>query len=206
MEIKCSSINILGASGHGKVVIEIAENMGLSIANVFDGDASINEIIGYKVLPQSTITEDLPLVLAIGSNHTRKRLAESFMSKSILLIHPISNISNRVQIGIGTVIMAGVSINSSVEIGQYAIINTNASIDHDCHLGDYTHVSPNVGLAGNVTVGEGTHIGIGAQVIQGITIGKWATIGAGAVVIRDVPDYAVVVGNPAKIIKYNKEQ
>jgi len=53
-------------------------------------------------------------------------------------------------------------------------------------------------------VGEGTHIGIGATVIQGIKIGKWATIGAGAVVIRDVPDYAVVVGNPARIIRHNE--
>ena len=52
-------------------------------------------------------------------------------------------------------------------------------------------------------VGEGAHVGIGACVIQDIKIGKWATIGAGAVIIDDVPDYAVVVGNPGKIIKYN---
>jgi len=58
-------------------------------------------------------------------------------------------------------------------------------------------------LAGNVEVGEGTHVGIGASVIQGVKIGKWATIGAGAVVIKDVPDFAVVVGSPARIIKYN---
>ena len=56
-----------------------------------------------------------------------------------------------------------------------------------------------------VFVGEGTHIGINATVIQGIKIGKWATIGAGSVVIKDIPDYAVVVGNPGKIIKYNIE-
>ena len=66
-------------------------------------------------------------------------------------------------------------------------------------------MSPNVSLAGNVTIGEGSHIGIGSCVIQGIKIGKWATIGAGAVIIKDVPDYAVVVGNPGTIIKFNKE-
>jgi acetyltransferase EpsM len=60
-------------------------------------------------------------------------------------------------------------------------------------------------LAGNVTIGEGSHVGIGATVIQGITIGKWVTIGAGTVIIKDIPDYAVVVGNPGKIIKYNNE-
>ena len=50
---------------------------------------------------------------------------------------------------------------------------------------------------------EGANIGIGAVVIQGLTIGKWSTIGAGSVIINDVPDYAVVVGNPGKVIKYN---
>ena len=58
-------------------------------------------------------------------------------------------------------------------------------------------------MAGNVAVGEGTQIGIGAAVIQGVTIGKWATIGAGAVIIEDVPDFAVVVGNPGRVIKMN---
>jgi acetyltransferase EpsM len=77
-------------------------------------------------------------------------------------------------------------------------------VDHDCELGNFVHVSPNVALAGNVKVGEGTHLGIGSCVIQGIIIGKWATIGAGTVVITDVPDHAVIVGNPGRIIKYNK--
>ena len=76
-------------------------------------------------------------------------------------------------------------------------------MEHDCKISDFAHISPNAALAGNVEVGEGTHVGIGASVIQGIKIGKWATIGAGAVVIKDVPDFAVVVGSPARIIKYN---
>jgi acetyltransferase EpsM len=70
-------------------------------------------------------------------------------------------------------------------------------------LADYVRISPNSALAVSVSVGEGTHIGIGACVIQGIKIGKWTIIGAGAVIINDIPDNAVVVGNPGKIIKYN---
>ncbi|CAL43362.1 Putative acetyltransferase [Flavobacterium psychrophilum JIP02/86] len=49
-------------------------------------------------------------------------------------------------------------------------------------------------------------MGIGASVIQGIKIGKWVTIGAGAVIIKDVPDFAVVVGNPGRIIKVNNNE
>ncbi|MFC0184902.1 DapH/DapD/GlmU-related protein [Pseudarcicella hirudinis] len=69
---------------------------------------------------------------------------------------------------------------------------------------DFVHISPNACICGGVSIGEGTHIGAGAIVIQGISIGRWATIGAGAVIVKNVPDYAVVVGNPGKIIKYNK--
>ena len=49
-------------------------------------------------------------------------------------------------------------------------------------------------------------IGIGAVIIQGIKIGKWAIIGAGAVIANDIPDYAMVVGVPGKIIKYLKNE
>ena len=55
-----------------------------------------------------------------------------------------------------------------------------------------------------VEVGTGSHIGAGAVVIPEIKIGKWCIIGAGTVVIKDVPDYAVVVGNPGKVIRINK--
>jgi acetyltransferase EpsM len=71
---------------------------------------------------------------------------------------------------------------------------------------DFVHISPNAALAGNVHVGEGTQIGIGATVMQNIRIGKWVMVGAGAVIIRDVPDYAVVVGNPGRIIKMNPQE
>jgi acetyltransferase EpsM len=92
-------------------------------------------------------------------------------------------------------------VQAGTVIGRHCIINTSASIDHDCVIEDFVHISPNATLSGNVRVGEGTHIGAGATIIQGITVGKWCTVGAGAVVIRDVPDYATVVGVPARVIK-----
>ena len=99
--------------------------------------------------------------------------------------------------------MPQVVVNADVTIGKHCILNSGSIIEHDCVLSDYVHISPNASLAGNVSVGEGTQIGIGASVIQGITIGKWVTIGAGAVIIEDVPDFAVVVGNPGRVIKMN---
>lgn len=192
---------IFGASGHGKVVAEIAEENNIHIDGFIDADVSKESILNYHVqqeLPQF----NAQFVVAIGNNLIRKKIVEENLDLQFLnLIHPKSVISKRSQVDYGTVIMCGVSINSEVKIGRHCIINTNASIDHECLIDNFVHISPNAALAGNVSVGEGTHIGIGACVIQGVNIGKWCTIGAGSVIINDIPDGSTVVGNPGKIIK-----
>lgn len=192
-------LSLYGAGGHAKVVAEIAElNEYEDI--VFCEDIPTKEsVLGYPVVAE--IEKQRECIIAIGNNDVRKKIANTLPNTFIKLIHPRTAVSPRCKTGEGTVMMAGVTINSEVIIGKHCIINTNASVDHDCKIEDYVHLSPNVALAGNVTIGEGTHIGIGAGVIQGVKIGAWCTIGAGAVVIRDVPDGATVVGNPARIIK-----
>jgi acetyltransferase EpsM len=59
-------------------------------------------------------------------------------------------------------------------------------------------------LSGGIQVGDEAHIGAGATILQGINIGKRAVIGAGSVVIRDIPENAVAVGAPTRIIKYRE--
>ncbi|MGV0922718.1 acetyltransferase [Empedobacter tilapiae] len=194
---------LYGASGHGKVIVEIAEENNINIEGFLDEDLSKSQLLNYPIINELP-DKNIEVVISIGNNQVRKKIAEENTQFSYpILIHPKAVISKRATIKEGTVIMTGVSINSEVRIGKHCIINTNASIDHDCIIDDFAHISPNVALAGNVEVGEGTHVGIGACVIQGVRIGKWCTIGAGAVVIKDIPDYAVAIGNPAKILKYN---
>ena len=195
---------IIGAGGHAKVVIEIIEEMGETIISVTDHKRSFNEFLGYPVLNDQPAA-DLDILIAVGNNAARKKIASESTGNFGLAIHPKACISSRCFIGKGTVVMAGSTINSGSVTGNHCIINTNASIDHDCTLADFVHISPGASIAGNVSVGEGTHVGIGSSIIQGVTIGKWVTIGAGAVIISDVPDYAVAVGVPGKIIKYNKD-
>jgi acetyltransferase EpsM len=192
---------LYGASGHGKVVAEIAEECGYNIEAYIDENPSKESVLNYTVIHEAP-PYDIEVLISIGNNRLRKRVVnrgEHF--NYVTLLHPKAILSKRLKIEEGTIVMPGVTINAAVRIGKHCIINTNASIDHDCVIEDFVHISPNVALAGNVYVGEGTHIGIGASVIQGIEIGKWCTIGAGAVIISDVPDGATVVGNPGKVIK-----
>lgn len=197
---------IYGASGHAKVIIEIAEVNNIVIDGVFDDNEKLDKIFDYIVSKANQFNK-YDLVVAIGDNIVRKKIVNQFASsKFCTLIHPKSTVSERSIIEEGTVVMAGSTINTNVKIGKHCILNTNSSIDHDVVLADFVHVAPNAALAGNVNIGEGTSVGIGSCIIQNTKVGKWCTIGAGAVVVKDIPDYAVVVGNPGKIIKYNSHQ
>lgn len=195
-------ILLYGASGHGKVIAEILELQDQNIQGFIDDDCALNTLIDYPVYQRSQFVNlmDRKVIVSIGNNRIRKKIAEENKAIYINAFHPSSIVSVRSTVEEGTVIMAGVSINSSCKIGKHVIINTGASIDHDCVLENYVHVSPNAALAGNVQVGEGTHVGIGACIIQGIKIGKWCVVGAGAVIIRDIPDGSTVVGNPGRVI------
>ncbi|WP_430615328.1 acetyltransferase [Flavobacterium sp. JP2137] len=186
---------IYGKGGHARVVADaILKEQATAVIHYFD-DAEFP----YN----SSFESESPIVIAIGNNSVREKIAKELKHAVATVIHPSAQIASEVIIGEGTVVLANAVIQTGCIIGKHCIINANATIDHDCKLSDYVHISPNVALAGNVVVKEGTHIGIGACVLQGIHIGKWATIGAGAVVTTNVPDYAVVVGNPGRIIKYN---
>lgn len=196
-------IFLYGASGHGKVIAETLELKNKKIEGFIDDNPGIATLLDYAVYQPHQFTDlaNCKLIVTIGNNRIRKKIVEELQAKYTNAYHPSSSVSMRSRIEEGTVIMAGVSINSSCKIGKHVIINTNASIDHDCTIADYVHISPNAALAGGVKVGEGTHVGIGATIIQGVNIGKWCTIGAGAVIISDIPDHSTVVGNPGKIIR-----
>ncbi|RTY86006.1 acetyltransferase [Flavobacterium sp. RSP15] len=199
---------LYGASGHCKVIIDtIASTQQLTINGIVDDHPNQDELYGIPVFNTKEFEtfSDKNIIVSVGDNGTRKKIVTHLAAAYPIAVHAKAVVSAHATVGGGTVIMAAAVINPDAFIGQHCIINTAAIIEHECKIGDFVHVSPNAALAGGVTVGEGTHIGMGAIVIQGIKIGKWATIGAGAVVISDVPDYAVVVGNPGKIIKYNRE-
>jgi sugar O-acyltransferase (sialic acid O-acetyltransferase NeuD family) len=197
---------LFGASGHCKVVIDILQKSNFEvIESIIDDKPKSDKIFNIPVIktPESNFFHHISLIISIGNNKTRQKIASLIFTNYVTAIHPNSIIAMNVSIEEGSVIMAGAILNPDVKIGKHCIINSGAVIEHDCVLHNFVHISPNAALAGNVSVGEGTHVGIGASILQGVKIGKWATIGAGSVVLNDVQDYAVIVGNPGKIIKYN---
>jgi acetyltransferase EpsM len=198
---------LYGASGHAKVIIDVLRDMGIPVLGAFDKNPAIKEVGGIPVLG-SEVEHELnePVIISIGDNAIRRRVAESLKHAFGKAVHSTAIISPSATIQEGTVVMQGAIVQASANIGRHVIVNTGASIDHDCQIGDYAHISPGAVLSGNVEIGEGTHIGAGAVVIPNLKIGRWCKIGAGTVVIRDIPDGVTAVGNPARIIKEHQDK
>jgi len=189
-------LTIIGASGHGKVVADIAKLNGYDVIVFLDDDENLTTCGGYSVVGRTDQVIDGDVFVAIGNSDIRERFSRD--RKLITLVHPNAIIASDVEIGEGTVVMAGVVINAGTKIGRGCIINTSSSIDHDCMIGDYVHIAVGAHLAGAVSVGKKTWIGAGATVSNNVDICSNCMIGAGAVVIKDITESGTYIGVPAK--------
>ena len=198
---------LLGASGHGKVVVDTALMVGCEEVIFFDDAWPDKTTVG----PWSVIGNSKKLIeykdsfdgaiVSIGNN-LRRLAAQSFILENkiqlIKIIHPSAIVSLYSEIGMGSVVFAGSVVNAFAKIGSGCIINTCSSIDHVCVLADGVHLSPGAHLGGGVSVGTATWIGIGASVKQGVHIGENVIVGAGAAVVNDIESGLTVVGVPAR--------
>jgi sugar O-acyltransferase (sialic acid O-acetyltransferase NeuD family) len=203
---------ILGASGHARVIADIIKSSNDELVGFLDDNMDIqgNVIFDDKKVLGTTKEEDIEkykdnyFIIGIGSNRVRKLISQKYPNlKWYTAIHPNAVIGSNVTIDEGSVVMAGVVINTGTKVGKHCIVNTCSSLDHDNTLEDYVHISPGSHLAGTVTIKESTWICAGVTVINNIEIEKNNIIGAGATVIRDIEEKNnTYVGVPVrKLIK-----
>ena len=209
------NILLIGASEHAKVVMDIIEKEGkYEIYGLIDTYKPAGEdVFGYKILGAEDMLvnlfksgEVMGGIITIGDNWTRHEMAEKIKStlpefNFISAVHPSASIARGVTVGAGSVLMAGVVVNSDSKIGKFCILNTRASIDHDCVMGDFSSLAPGVITGGKVSIGAFSAISLGASIIHGLNIGEQTVVGAGAVVLEDIPDHSVAYGSPAKVIR-----
>lgn len=199
-----ATINLFGASGHAKVVMDIISSHGNETGCLYDDAPHCSEIHNVPVLKASETDIKGPMIISIGSCRARKLISERYNVEYATAIHPDAIVSLSSTIGEGSVVMPGAIINADVKIGRHCIINTKASIDHECLIGNFVHIAPGATLSGNVEIGDESWIGVGACIKQGIKIGKNCMIGAGSVVVKDIPDNAIAYGNPCKTMRINQ--
>ena len=198
---------LVGASGHGRVVADLAELLGWdSIAFV---DDRWPEITFNRQWPVIGTIKDLARLrgeyetafVSIGANKARLALHRKITELSFtvpMLVHPSAVVSRYAGLGRGAVALANVVVSSFAVVGEAVVLNTACTVDHDCVLGDGIHISPGAHLAGNVIVGDCSWVGIGASVREGTVIGSDSMIGAGSAVVSDIRAGATAIGVPAR--------
>jgi sugar O-acyltransferase (sialic acid O-acetyltransferase NeuD family) len=206
-------ILVLGAGGHGQVVADVLLRMAeagadLTVAGYLDDNAGLigHDLLGVPVLGRFADRMSVPhdaIVLALGSNRTRQRLAAELTCQGerfAVACHPRAVIAPDVAIGPGSMVCGGVVINPGSVIGAHAILNTGCTVDHHNRIGDFAHVAPGVHLGGDVRIGEGALVGIASCVLPQRSVGDWAIVGAGSVVTRNIPPGITAFGMPARAV------
>ena len=105
------------------------------------------------------------------------------------------------KIGNGVMLSPLSQLSPDTTISDNCILLANSFVGHDSFLDRFAHIATNAVVGANVHVGKGVHIGSNATIREKVHIGDFSLVGAGAVVLNDVPANAIVVGNPAKILK-----
>src|SRR5689334_21905141 len=181
-----SDLLIVGCSGHARVVIDIVERQGknriVGLIDSFKGSGT--QVLGYKVIGTE---DDIPElvrrgvarsgIVGIGDNWARARVVGRIRElqpdfRFLTAIHPYACIARDVQIGMGTVVMAGAVVNTGSRIGSFCILNTGCSVDHDCAIGEYSSMAPGAVTGGGVVVGCFSAISIGATIVHEVRIGE----------------------------------
>ena len=194
-------LTIIGASGHGKVVADIAKLNGYDEIEFLDDNEIITHCGEYPVVGKTDKASetDGEMFVGIGNTEIRKEFMERLKGKTfVTLIHPNAVVADGVKIGAGSAVMAGAVINPGAVIGEGCIVNTASSIDHDCSIGDYVHIAVGSHLCGTVTVGSGTWIGAGATVSNDVGICGDCIIGAGSVAVNNIDEPGIYIGVPAR--------
>ena len=132
-------------------------------------------------------------------------------------------------VGLDVTIHADVNFGSGihVEIGDYSSLNYRCSVSNDTKIGSHVMMGSEVlvisgshnfdsidapmreqgaPLRRPVIIGDDVWIGARSIILPGVRVGSHSIIGAGSIVTKDVPDWAIVAGNPARLIRYRKSE
>lgn len=213
-------IIILGGHGDGEIIASALADLQ-QYDNTLDPYGFLNDsvpkghmIAGLPVLDcinnaHSFLDMDdtlfISALLKVKENHLRASKIKNLkipIERFFTLIHPMASVARNSKIGFGTFIGPHVTVMPNATIGSHCSLRASANIGHDCKIDSFCYMGPNSTLAGRVVLEQGVHIGPNACIREKTTIGSFGVVGMGTVVIKDLPEFSVSFGNPAKIINY----
>ncbi len=215
-------LGIYGASGLGTEFHQLADEINKidhkwdRIIYVDDDDQKVgtelkgSRVYSYKGALNEFGKSGIEFILAIGEPIVKDKVfakVEKDGCNVTCLIHPDyeGTITDDIKYGKGLVMHRYSGFPPYSIFGNNVLIQGKAVMGHNLTLGDNVVISSLAFVGGDVVIGRDTYIAPGSVIRNGLHIGENAIVGMGAVVTKDVPDNAVVVGNPAKIMRYNEK-
>lgn len=210
-------LGIYGTGGFSREILMLAEQVDNVCRRwneiVFIEDRKeVLELEGKRTMRLNAFAEtagDKELVIAIGEPSVREEVyksAKRYGIKLCTLIHPSVYVDRTVSLGEGCIVMGGVYLGSHVVIGVNTVLQLNTTVGHDTSIGMHCTVGSNCCISGTNQIGNRTYFGFLAGTKQNLKIGNDVICSAGAVVFRDLPDEVIAVGNPARIMRENKDK
>lgn len=218
-EIEVKEIVIYGAGGFARELAWLVQSLNkkdekyeVSCFVEDDPERQGQVLNGIPTMSLETAYSQFPhakLISGIGSPTARQTViqkAEDVGYQFISFIHPTVEISQWVEVGVGSIICAGSILTTNIELGPHVQINLDCTVGHDVVMDDYATLAPGVHVSGHVRIGKRAYIGTGATIINGtkekpLVLGDDVVVGAGACVTKSVSSNLVVVGVPAVPLK-----
>jgi len=209
-------IVIIGGVGNGTVIsstIEDCKRSGQDIECVGflnDNEMKVDDydvLGGIKNMDWKKLPSDYFFIYALSSAkqafERHKLLNELAIppDRFATVVHPTAVVSDHVSLGRGVAIMPQTFISPGVRLGNHSQLFAQGFIGHNTIIGEMVFLTANSHTGSWIVIENGAHIGIMSTSMERITIGKYSIIGAGALVTRDVPEYTIVVGSPAKVLR-----
>lgn len=203
---------LIGAGGHCKAVIDVAESAGYEIVGIIGKPAEVgNYILSYQVIGTD---EDIPKYVAeanflvtvgqIKDCTIRKKLCslvKSVGGRLATIVAHDAYVSKYSTIGEGSIVMHKAMVNADSHIGSNVIINTMANIGHDVIVGDLCHISTGAMVCGNAKIGNEVFIGSQSVVNQCVTVCDNVVLSSMSLLNKNIANPGVYVGAPATLIK-----
>lgn len=212
-------IVILGGNGDGITISEFIEEMGeFEILGYLNDFEKKDTLIGkYPVLETCENWKKLPHDCAFAFVLQRFLKMEERYNKLKQLaipserfpniIHPQAHISKSCKLGTsGIIIYPFATIFHSSIINNFCSIRAGANIGHDCVIGEFNYIGPHAVLSGYTQTEKGVYIAPNATINSSISLQKFSMVGANSVIYKNVEEYQIFQGNPARYIGKTNEQ
>ncbi|MDM1465219.1 hypothetical protein HX045_15535 [Myroides odoratimimus] len=151
----------------------------------------------------------LNTVYKVDGQIERTKLFDSLcipIERLAIFIHPLAYVAPNVELSPGCVVMPGATISSNTKLGICCRVMAGAFIGHDNIVGDHCFFAANSCLASDCIIDDWVYFGFNCTTKGRLNFGKYSVIGAGSVVTHDVKEYSVVVGNPARLMRFVKDK